>query len=336
MEPLGYRGTHIIYPSCLLTYYHYICTLSSSIDNVELNSIEKNDINGLPLFVETGYHIYEAIIFNHKAIVLESINEDYQTPDALSKQKKYIEQKVGFPIIFVFKRLESYNLRRYIQKRINFIVPGKQIYLPDLMLDLKKAPDNPVKKNDFLTPIAQFILLYHIQIESLDRLTSNNISEKFKYSYITTKRALNNLKDFGLCSFDGKKEKQIIFLKDNKNLWNKALPSLRCPVDKIMYSDEIPDKQLICRSNINALAHYSNINDTSKTYIAIYKDDIKNITAGFNKNYGFHTIEIWKYSPVPMAKEGFVDCLSLYLILQNNPDERIQIELEKMLEGLKW
>jgi hypothetical protein len=304
--------------------------------DVELNPLEKNDIKGLPLFVKSGYNIYEAIIFNHKALMLESINEDYQTPDALSKQKNYIEQKTGVPIIFVFKRLESYNLKRYIQKRINFIVPGKQIYLPNLMLDLKKAQGIPVKKNDFLTPIAQFILLYHIQVESLDRLTSKNISEKFKYSYITTKRALNNLKDFGLCSFDGKKEKQIIFLKDNKNLWYKALPCLRSPVDKVLYSDEIPDKQPICKSNINALAHYSNLNDTSKIYIAIYKDDIKNITAGVNKNYGFHTIEIWRYNPAPMAKEGFVDCLSLFLILQNNSDERIQIELEKMLEGFKW
>ena len=69
--------------------------------DAELNPIEKNKINGLPLFVKSGYHIYEAIIFNHKAIVLESINGDYQTPDALSKQKIYLEQKVGFPIIFV-------------------------------------------------------------------------------------------------------------------------------------------------------------------------------------------------------------------------------------------
>ena len=47
-------------------------------------------------------------------------------------------------------------------------------------------------------------------------------------------------------------------------------------------------------------------------------------------------LELWKYSPEPFAKNGRVDKISLYCSLRRNADERVQGELEAMLEEVEW
>ena len=47
-------------------------------------------------------------------------------------------------------------------------------------------------------------------------------------------------------------------------------------------------------------------------------------------------LELWKYPPQLFAANGKVDILSLYCSLRENPDERIEGELESLLEDIKW
>ena len=46
-------------------------------------------------------------------------------------------------------------------------------------------------------------------------------------------------------------------------------------------------------------------------------------------------LEVWSYNPLFTAKNGRVDCFSLYLSLRDIQDERVEIELEKMLQEQK-
>ena len=56
----------------------------------------------------------------------------------------------------------------------------------------------------------------------------------------------------------------------------------------------------------------------------------------FNKHYGDSQIEVWRYNPLLLAKNNLVDPLSLYLSMQSNDDERIIIELNKLINNIKW
>ena len=55
-----------------------------------------------------------------------------------------------------------------------------------------------------------------------------------------------------------------------------------------------------------------------------------------NKEYGLFRIEIWKYDPKLLSHTGTVDKLSLYLSLKDNDDERVQIELDNLLNDIQW
>jgi len=295
--------------------------------------LRKSLLQALPLFLTSSYDAFETTVFEQTICLLLAKNKTAATPDNLLKQKLLIEKTLAMPAVFVFEKVVSYNVKRFIQKKINFIVPNKQMFVPDLMLDLRKMPATLPPKAENLTPIAQLLLLFHLQKELLNSLTIKQLAEKFKQSYLNINRAVNCLKEFGLADLVGGKEKQFFFKAKGKNLWQQAHLFFQNPVERNVFTDEILTAN---KSNINALAHYTMLNDEQKVYYALDRQEFKNQRVETNKYAGDNVIEIWRYSPQVLAENGFVDKLSLYLLLKNTDNERIEIELETLLEGIKW
>jgi hypothetical protein len=46
------------------------------------------------------------------------------------------------------------------------------------------------------------------------------------------------------------------------------------------------------------------------------------------------TVEIWRYNPEPLSENGYVDKLSLFLIFREETDDRIQTELEQLINQI--
>ena len=293
----------------------------------------------IPMYITAAYNVNETIIFGEKICLLYLKEESSNafTPDALEKQMKLVEQKTMLPVVFVFPYVISYNLTRYVKKGINFIIPGKQMFIPALMINLRKAQEKIPQKVEYLFPVAQLILLYHLQKEKLTGLTAKTLAEKFSQSYKTINRALNNLADLGLCRLIGKKERLLEFVYSGKELWKESLNYLQNPIERCLFTerDEL-DKNLAFVSGINALAGYTMINDELKRYYAVYNRDTSKLNLETNKHVGTNEIEIWKYDPKPLSKNGMIDKLSLFLLFRDNENERIQMELETMKEDIQW
>jgi len=93
------------------------------------------------------------------------------------------------------------------------------------------------------------------------------------------------------------------------------------------------------------LANYTIINPENTVYYATDSRSFKimkenNDLIGLNKFEGKYCLEIWKYDPMllisNLEKNDLVDPLSLYLSLQNNHDERIKMELDKLKNKYLW
>jgi len=303
---------------------------------IEINFIplENKLFRQLPLYITATYQVKETAFYKQRVCLLIAKNgESELTPDQLYKQMILVSQKLGLPIIFVFENIVSYNVKRLIQKGVNFIIPNKQMFIPALMMNLRKMPVTIPQKAELLTSNAQLFLLYHLQKEVLNGLTTQELTDKFNQSYLTANRAVKCLEELGLCNLVGGKEKQIQFIAKGKKLWQKAQPFFQNPVERTIFTDEKVD---FTQSNINALAHYTMLNDEVKRYYAIGKDVAKNISVETNKYAGDNVIEIWRYFPNLLSDNGFVDKLSLYLLLKNDGDERVQNELEQMINNIKW
>jgi hypothetical protein len=228
-----------------------------------------------------------------------------------------------------------------INKKIPFIVPGKQMYIPEMVISFQDSELIAPTENISMTPAVQYLLLFHLQCEELEGLNLKSIAKKLGYGKMTISRAVSYLSRNDICHVTGTKEKGIEFGKSKKELWKEVEPLMSSPVKNIVFTDKMLGLELFKHSNINALAHYSDLADELKDYIAIADPDFnKLVKTGRIKDYGAYDgevcIEVWKYNPAGISQSKYIDPLSLYLIFRNDKDERIQLALTKMMEELAW
>lgn len=298
--------------------------------------MNQNKVGMLPMFIAENYQILQTQILDHEVCLLCSKGSNSFTPAKLYKQMLLVQAKLDMVVVFVMECVESYNLQRLIAQRVNFIIPGKQMFMPSLLLDIKKVPKTVVNEDRNIPAFSQFLILYHLQKEKLDGLTTREVADKFSISYTHTNRAIRWLVEKALITLEGGKEKTMFFSASGKVLFERAHAFLISPVEQVLFTDDTSDCESVCHSGVNALSAYTMLNDEERRYFAFSRNRFKEAGIHADKQYGTNVIEIWRYDPLPLSLDGNVDKLSLYLSMRDDQDERIQIELEQLIGTMIW
>ena len=320
-----------------------ITTYLQRILGTEINVVNATDevLKGLPLYINSIYDMWNTVIFNKEVLLLVKNTQEQLTPIQYLKHKELLEKKTGMLIVFILSDMKAYDRNRLTQKKINFIIEDKQVFIPQLLIDLKDYLPKTKIITGSLQPAAQLMILYHIQRKQLGGFTYKELANMLDYSYLTISRAVENLVKLNLCKTEGNKEKTLVFKATKKELWKKALPYMKSPIKKTLYINDALPKNLIFISDINALAFYSDMNNDRQKHYAIYHSKfIKLEKDGFIKETsqydGDYHIELWRYKPNILTNNDFVDPLSLYLCYRNETDERIEMALEQIEEMISW
>lgn len=318
-------------------YIENVATYISSVlsENIVVKPVCKSIQDKLPLSIVGNFELYDGQILG-KNVLFAFINDgNIITPVQTKKQLDMIQRKTGMVTILVPGHLYSYNVSRLIVQKVNFVIPNKQMFIPSLLLDLTIVNiANEESKNDTITPLTQCLLLYHLETESLSGRTSYELADKLSVSYASINRALRWLVAKDLIKLEGVKTKTLQIDLSDRELWNKALPLLVSPIEQLYYTDALLDGQTI--SGVNALSSYTMLNEESRQCCAVSKKDFKALKIIADKQFGQNEIQVWKYNPRMLSSTGVVDKLSLYLSLKDNEDERIQIELERLINEMPW
>lgn len=311
----------------------YISSVLS--ENIVVKPVCKSIQDKLPISIVGNFELYDGQILG-KNVLFAFINDgNIITPVQTKKQLDMIQRKTGMVTILVPRYLYSYNVSRLIVQKVNFVIPNKQMFIPSLLLDLTIVNiANDENKNDTITPLTQCLLLYHLETESLSGRTSYELADKLSVSYASINRALRWLVSKDLIKLEGVKTKTLQIDLSDRELWNKALPLLVSPIEQLYYTDALLDGQTI--SGVNALSSYTMLNEESRQCYAVSKKDFKALKIIADKQFGQNEIQVWKYNPRMLSSTGVVDKLSLYLSLKDNEDERIQIELERLINEMPW
>ena len=304
----------------------------------EINPLKAEKLKTLPVYITSEYSIQRIELYR-KDLLLVFIKGNFTT-ERLRKHLDTIRAAFNTNTVAVISQLEAYKRLRLIEKKIPFIIPGKQMYLPNLLIDLKEFGTKPKEQPQAMQPATQLLLLYHLQIEPLEDINLKGIAEKLLYDAMTITRAAYYLHNMGLCTLQGTKEKLLHFESANEELWEKVEPMMNNPVRKTLHYNGWVNDDNLYKSNINALAKYSDLNDDVIEYYAV-KPGYTRLMGGVNlKNTGplegNICIEEWKYNPYLLTKTEFVDPLSLYLCFRNKPDERIEMALEQIIRNIVW
>lgn len=314
-----------------------------------LNATSKEIGSVLPFYMTEMYSFCRVQLMNHALLLFEPKQQDELSILQLSKHQELIEEKLHCKSAVVLQEIERFQRQRLIEKRVQFIIPEKQMFLPFWLIDIKEDFPTKREKKETLSPSSQMILLWYL----LDHNTKIDFSTKsfkelalhFDYSAMTITKTADELLSHGLCELvENGKEKFIHFNQVKQELWHEAEPYLVDPVLKTIYIDELPNGIGHVKSNQSALSEYTEMNPSSQKYYAIDKTVYYGLkkTGAFkesNEREGKYCIEVWKYNPdifmeIVHNDDFAVDPLSLYLSLKNSPDERTEYALENLINHI--
>ena len=310
----------------------YLAELTGS--EVKTFAHAKRDDAKLPLAISSGYSFCDVEFMKTIVTIAIPTEQDSISPMQLAKHQAKMMEAFHHPVVFVLESVESYKISRLTQAKVNFIVPGKLIFIPSLLMALREMKNKAIIMPEKMPPVAQMLVLYHLEKGNLDGLNTAEIAELTGLAYPTINVALRWLDMNKIINLIGGKQKQVEFVLSKMELWNKALPLMSSPIERILFADAKPVGGLMAGET--AMGHYTMLAEPSTPVIAIDKAAAKENAALMNKEYGDIKVEVWKYSPALLSEDGYADRLSLYLCMKDSQDERIQIECDTLIDEMKW
>lgn len=308
---------------------------------IEIQPLSKKQLKGLTIGDSLAYQFYDG---EYRGIRLTFLRPKNGNPSlkvcAITANR--VSDLMGCPIVFILESSPSYERQRLIDKDVFFVMGDKFVNLPMLVANERMRKSRPAKK---LTPTAQYILLYHLQVESLEGMSARDMSSKLPYSYESITLGLTCLSDLELCQkvSDGSKSKIVRFSLKGKELWDKAKDFMIDPVEKRVYCDSLVTEQKFAQCNINALAHYTWLNPDHSQMFMMSKKELQNLIAdkalrNINEFDGNIMIEIWKYPAVSLlgSDNELIDKLSLAISLREDDDPRVEGEVERLINEIEW
>ncbi|MBO7051727.1 MAG: hypothetical protein J6W24_03575 [Prevotella sp.] len=310
----------------------YLAELTGS--EVKVLAHANRDDAKLPLAIISCYNLCDVEFIETVVTIAMPTEQDGISPMQLAKHQAKMMEAFHHPVVFVLESVESYKIPRLTQARVNFIVPGKLIFIPSLLIALRELKNKAIVMPEKMPPVAQMLVLYHLEKGNLDGLNTAEIAELTGLAYPTINVALRWLDINKIITLVGGKQKHVEIIMSKIELWNKSLPLMSSPIERILFADTKPVGGLMAGET--AMGHYTMLAEPATPVIAIDKAAAKENAALMNKEYGDIKVEVWRYSPALLSEEGCVDKLSLYLCMKDSPDERIQMECDTLIDEMKW
>jgi hypothetical protein len=295
----------------------------------------------LPYFLHDAYE-FASIELLGAHYVLMLARDQAASAAKVRKDRDALEKASGEVAIYVTPVLSSYERKRLVGQRVPFIVPGNQLYLPDLGIDLREYFRQRREASDKgLSPATQALLISALLNPWKEDVHPAELADGLGYTSMTLSRAVKELENAGLASVVGVgRERWLRFEGNAQAVWTKALPLLRDPVKQAVWAIPNPTVQQQSRlAGESALAHATLLAEPAHPVYAISSEQWKRaqelgMLALPSPESGACRWQIWRYDPNISPVAGTVDPLSLILSLRNERDERVQHALSEFEKGL--
>lgn len=300
----------------------------------------------LPDSLQDAFQVQELKLLDRQLLLAIDKRPDKPGLANVRGQIDKLRELAGMPVVYVTGTLASYERRHLIEQKVPFLVPGNQLYLPDLGIDLREyfrkppaAPDTP------LSPATQAMLIaVLLRRPWLGHWLPAEVVSDLGYTAMTLSRAVKEITAAGIATL--RTEDRARWLHTDRTAaqtWERAKPLMRSPIKRRFWARPISKWKppYVKLAGLSALARYSMISEPQWPSFAVSAAQWKTATRA-----GIETLpeplpgacewELWHYNPVYISNNKTVDPLSLMLSLQANPDERVQLALVKLKERFPW
>jgi hypothetical protein len=149
---------------------------------------------------------------------------------------------------------------------------------------------------------------------------------------MTTGRAIEPLLVNELCVEQKVGVAKKVHFKSREELWNYLKEEVDTPVKDIIFIEKVP--KILPFSGVSALSKLSMLADDD---LSIFAADKKAFYKKYTntepvlEEFSRSKVELWDRPPI-LLEDSCINVIDLYLILREENDERVQIELEGLLQ----
>jgi DNA-binding MarR family transcriptional regulator len=299
----------------------------------------------LPYFLQEVFHTRELQLHGHTVLLAQDLRPQAPKLGDLRAQLDKLRTAAQLPVIYVTNALASYERKRLVEQRVPFLVPGNQLYLPDLGIDLReyfRHPNTPT--GDALSPATQAVLITMLLTKPWrDDWSPAEIVTRLGYTPMTLTRVVRELTDAGLAKVKRHgRERHIHTDELPQQLWDRARQQMRSPVKRSVWvqtTSHIAGNTRL--AGLSALARLTQLADPPWPISAIGQTEWRNAKQGGIKLLMEPAMDcsewqLWSYSPDLLPDASTVDPLSLTLSLEHGADERVQMALDELRGQFPW
>lgn len=297
----------------------------------------------LPLFLSKNFCCRTGRVFGQDILFAFADPSGKHTPLEFAEQSRSIAERYGGVVVLVLDRLSSHNRSRLIHRAVPFVVPGNQLYMPNLALDLRENFRSrlpaPVKR---LTPSAQTVIFYCLLDPNFEKATPTDLAKVLGYSTMSIGRAFEQLWSLGVAELKPRGRKKFLSLGMSRRETLKRIePVMRPPVRKSHFVQGKPPEDSLLAGGETALSALTSLAPPRLRCFAASDAEWKTLsrTCGEivdEKIEADFQIDVWSYDPKRLSQGTLVDPLSLRAQFLNHPDERVTRSTEDLLEQLTW
>lgn len=249
-------------------------------------------------------------------------------------------------VVLLFDSLPPRLRRKLVAERIAFVVAGAQLYVPEMILELREGrPAKPPMTEAPATfaPTTQLVAIAILEGWPIAGENATVLARKFGVAAMSMVRAFDQLQAAEVAE-TGRigRERALHLTAEGHEFWGMVEPRLQSPVRKvrrvaISYPEHFPG--LVAGES--ALSRYTALASPRVQTLAVAAADWNRLfrehLSDVEPSYGYgDEIETWRYDPAVLAQEKVVDRVSLYLSLRHHRDERVAQAAEQLLESMPW
>lgn len=300
--------------------------------------------SALPVFLAQRYRFYQTIIARSACLLVAALDLREATPDEIAKNVATVSKAFDGVVVFATDHMSATIRARLIAQGTAFVVPGNQLYIPQVALDLREHyRAAPLKARDKLSPLAQVILFHHVLQPSRSFNTAAELARALPYTRMSIGRAFDELVSRQLATVERKgREKTIAYSRDRRVLIDMSKTLLRRPARGVHAATFHGARPPMFAAGETALAE---LTELAPPRLPVFAISAINWQVFFKEHdvvdhhYSFEgeaIIETWHYDPAILSKRGVVDPLSLYAQFWDSPDERVARAANDLLERIDW
>jgi hypothetical protein len=294
-----------------------------------------------PAFLREAYTFHTAAVLGTQCLFMMDRGKQPNTPAAIRKHMFEVGKRWDGGVVYVAAGIDSARRKQLIDQKVPFVIPGNQVYLPMLGVDLREHFKSVRGSAESLSPAAQAAFLHLLHRGEGGALSVKELAAALGYSSMSISRAFDELESAGIGTHFIEGKRRLMDLDGpRRGLWERALPLLRSPVAERM---QMPRSLVNGKAaGLTALAAYTKVAapriPVAAIAVAVWRPTRNKLLHGqiSGTDSPGADVEAWTYPPTAVADGPVVDRLSLYLSLRSTADERVEAALEDLLEGMNW